>query len=513
MNSGKRVVGNSIIMYIQLILNVLIGLVSVRLLLRALGESDYGLYDQNGGVIGLFSFITSSLAQSSMRYISVSLGRENDNEVRRVFNSCFWLHVFFAIVLCALIEVIGLFLFKGFLNIDPQRVAIARVVFHCMVISLFININVAPLNALVSSYEQFLFVAIISIADSLLKLGIAVVVHYTMHDKLLVYGIMMVGISVFDYLLYFFYTRRKYKSVVVDSPNLSDIKEVMGFAGWTLLDTFSSVINRQGYAIMLNRFFGTVMNSAFAVSRQLEGHVYSVSASVVTAMKPQVMKSYGSGDHDRMFRLSLTTGKFGFYLMSLVCIPLLVMMPEVLRLWLDRVPDNTALFARLLVLACMSEQITKGLVFANQAIGNIKWFSVVVSTMRVLALPISIVALKVGAEAWMAVFVFLVCESMGSLLRIFVLARITDFKPISFFKDVLFQVLPPTIIATLICCFLYAMRGGLWWMLIVISITCSVFLVVVFFFGVTLTKFPIVMFMLFPEKFSEDSGQTFLMVV
>ena len=473
-------------MYIQLILNVLIGLVSVRLLLNALGQSDYGLYDLIGGVIGLFGFITSSLAQASMRFISVSLGKGDDDDTARVFNSCFWLHLFIAIALCFLLEIFGLFIFNGFLNIEPERITIAKIIFHCMVLSLLININVSPLIALASSYENFLFVAIVSIVDSLLKLGIAVAVYYTMLDKLLVYGILMVGISVINYLLYFSYSKRKYKAALyIGRPNFSALKEVMGFAGWTLLDTFSSVINRQGYAIMLNKFFGTVMNSAFAVSRQLEGHVYSVSVSVVNSMKPQIMKSYGSGDQDRMFRLSLTAGKFGFYMMSLVCIPLVVMMPEVLRLWLGTVPDNTVIFARLLILACMAEQITKGLVHANQAVGNIKWFSIIVSSMRIMALPVSIIALLFGAKAWVAIFVFLLFETIGSLCRIFVLAKITEFKPSSFFRDVLFQVLPPTIIATIVCYLLNRVDIGVWWMLFVLLITCLVLVAFVFFFGLT----------------------------
>ena len=486
MNAGNKVVGTSIIMYIQLILNVLIGLITVRLLLNALGESDYGLYDLIGGVIGLFGFITSSLSQSSLRFISVSLGRGDDGDTASVFNSCFWLHVIFAIALCVLLEVIGVFLFHGFLNIDPLRILVAKIVFHCMVFSLFVNIIVSPLIALVSSYECFFFVAIVSVVDSLLKLGIAIVVYYTMQDKLLVYGVLMVGISLVNFLLYFCFTKRKYKSILcIRFPRISALKDVAGFASWTLLDTFSSVINRQGYAIMLNKFFGTVMNSAFAVSRQLEGHVYSVSASVVNAMKPQVMKSYGCGDNDRMFRLSLTAGKFGFYLMSLVCIPLIVMMPDVLHLWLGRVPENTTVFARLLVLACMFEQMTRGLVYANQAVGNVKWFSIIVSTMRILALPASVLALIIGAQAWVAILIFVFFEFVGSLCRVFVLARITVFKPISFFRDVLFQVLPPTIFAALTCFLLYGIRTSVWWMLIVSFITCSVMIASVCFLGLT----------------------------
>lgn len=486
MSTGKKVVGNSIIMYVQLILNVLIGLVSVRLLLNALGQSDYGLYDVIGGIIGLFGFITSSLSQSSMRFISVSLGKGSDSDIKRVFNSCFWLHFFIAIALCVFLEIIGLFIFNGFLNIELERVVTAKIIFHFMVFSLFININISPLAALVSSHEDFLFVAIIAILDSLLKLGIAIIIYYSISDKLLLYGALMAGISMVNYVLYCIYSHRKYRSVfIISRPCLSDIKEVMGFAGWTLLDTMSAVINRQGYSIMFNKFFGTVMNSTFAVSRQLEGHLYSVSAAVVNAMKPQIMKSHGMGDDERMFRLSLTAGKIGFYMMSLICIPLIIMMPEVLEIWLKNVPENTVVFSRLLIIACMANQLTMGLVHANQAVGNIKWFSIIVSTMRILALPVSIVVLFTGAPAWTAILVFLIFETVGSICRVFILAKITKFNPKSFFSSVLIQILPPTIISSVLCYLLYPLGHGILWMFFVVFVICIVMIAIAYLFGLT----------------------------
>ena len=488
-SSGKKVVVNSIIMYVQLILNVLIGLVSVRILLNALGQSDYGLYDLIAGIIGLFSFITASLSQSSMRYISVSLGAGDNEKTKSVVSSCVWLHIFISLALCFILEVAGVFLFDGFLNISQERIGIAKIIYHCMVLSLFFNINIAPLNALVSSFENFLFISLVTIFDSLLKLGIAFWVMYTSFDKLLLYGVMIAGITILNYLIYLTISVTKYRSAYhVSKPDYNGIRSVVGFASWTLLDTFSSVINRQGYAVMLNKFFGTTMNSSFAISRQLEGQVFSVSSVVVNAMKPQIMKSFGKGETDRMFRLSLTAGKFGFYLMSMVCIPLLVMMPDVLQLWLGFIPDNTVLFGRLLIIACMMEQLTRGLVYANQAIGNIKWFSIIVSTLRILALPVSIFALLLGAEAWVAIFIFLVFETLGSLSRIIVLSRISDFKPVTFFKSVLKDVTIPTLCTSLFCCFIYPMGSGILWMIACILVTILLLVIAVFFTGLTIEE-------------------------
>lgn len=484
-NSGRRVVLNTTIMYIQFVLNVLIGLISVRLILKALGQSDYGLYDVIAGVISLFSFITASLSLSTMRFISVGLGAGGTKDSSEVFNACFWLHLIIALIICFLLEAAAL-ICGGSLNIPPERLTSAIMVFHCMVISLFFNIILSPLNALVSSCENFLFISILAIVDSVLKLCIAISLIYTTYDKLLLYGLLMMAVSILNYLVYHIYSKKKYSLLFyIGKPDIYRIKSLTGFVGWTLIDTFSSTINRQGYAIMFNKFFGTVMNTSFALSRQLEGQVFTISAGVVNSMKPQILKSYGNCDVNRMFRLSLTAGKFGLYMMSFVCIPLIVMMPDVLHLWLGEYPPETVIFSRLLIGACMAEQMTRGLVYANQAMGNIKWFSLIVSLLRLIALPLSIIALLFGYEAWVAILVFFVLETAGSLSRVIILSKISDFKPALFFKDVILDATLPLTLSFLACLLLYPVNTGILWMLFVIALTIVLFVILIFLFGLT----------------------------
>jgi len=296
----------------------------------------------------------------------------------------------------------------------------------------------------------------------------------------------MVGITVINVLCYvIFATIRYHEKISLRRAKLIEMKEVTGFAGWTILDVFGSVATRQGYAILLNMFFGTVVNAVFALARQIEGHMYTISASVINTMKPQIMKSQGAGETQRMFRLSLTAGKFGFSMMSLVAIPLLVMMPEVLSLWLEEVPDGTVLFTRLMVAACMFEQLTRGLVYANQAVGNIKWFSITISTIRVLALPISWLFFRMGAPAYVAIIVFLVCETIGSFSRVFILSRISDFKISSFILSVFLQLLPPFMISLFVCMVCYHYIHGIWGMVIVGFITIICYVLALLLFGLT----------------------------
>lgn len=486
MNSASRVAFNTAIQYLQLVLNVLVGLVSVRIILDALGSSDYGIYDLIGGIIGLLSFISVSLSQTSMRFLSVSIGKKDVEETKLMFRTCFWLHLYMAIALFAILFMVGFFLFDGFLNIPEERVSTARIVYYCMLASLFLNISCTPLIALITAHELFWYTSTIGIMDSLLKLGVAYVVHYFMGDKLFLYGVLMVLITVTNFLLYLFYCLRKFKNITkFQIVPISAMRGVTGFAGWTLLDVLSSIVNRQGYAIVLNKFFGPVTNASFAISRQAEGHVYTISASVINTMKPQIMKSQGAGDTDRVFRLSLTAGKVGFFMMSFLAIPLIVLMHDILALWLKEVPEMAATFCRLLIIACMADQVTKGLYYANQAIGNIMWFSIVVSSLRILALPVSAILMYIGCSATVAVASFVCIEAIGSLSRVFMLSILTSFKIRIFFESLFLKILPPTIISSVTCWQIYPLQSGISWLICVCAITIVINLITVYIIGLT----------------------------
>lgn len=438
MTAANRVAINTSVQYLRLILNVVIGLYSVRIILNALGVDDYGIYDVIGGVIALLGFVSSSLSQTSIRYISVSLGQNSLTNVRNTFNDCFWLHLIIASFLVIVIEIVGLFLFDGALNIPLERLDAAQWVYHFMALTLFLNICITPFTALIIAHEKFVYTASIGILDSVLKLLIAFLLTVVSKDRLIMYGVLMTGVTIVNVGLYLIYLFVNYKQeLYVSRPIIKRIRSVSGFAGWTIMDVIGVIATRQGYALILNKFFGTATNAAFAIARQIEGHIFTISASVIDTMKPQIMKSYGAGDNARMFRLSMTAGKLGFSMMSLVAIPLLVMMSEVLRLWLVNVPDSTNIFARLLIIATMVEQLTRGLVYSCQATGNIKWFSIITSTCRFAALPISIILLAFGMPAVMAFWVFVACEIIGSFSRIVVMSRLSELKIVEFVKQVI----------------------------------------------------------------------------
>lgn len=485
MQAANRVVVNTVIQYTRLVVSALIGLVSVRLILGALGEDDYGLYDVVAGVIGLLGFVSSSLGMTSTRFLSISLGKNDDEGTRKAFNSCFWTHVLMAAGLVLVLEIVSLFVFDGYLKIAPDRIPTAKWIYQCMLVSLFLSITVTPFVSMQISHENFIYVSLVYILDALCKLGIAIIITQYNQDKLLLYGILMMLITLLNVLCFVVYSLVCYrKQISIKIIPMKELKSVSGFAGWTMLDSLGATLSRQGYSVLLNRFFGTSVNAVFALARQVETPVYVISSSIIESMKPQIMKSYGMGDAKKMMRLSLTAGKFGFAMMSLLTVPLLIMMPEVLDLWLVEYPEGTVLFSRLLLIACMANQLTMGLFYANQAIGDIKWFSIVVSTLRMLSLPISWIFLKLGYPAYVAIVVFVVCESLGAFSRVIILSRLSDeLNVMDFLKSILLRVLPPFLLGLGICRVLYRYVNSLWGLLLVATVTVTVYALAMFFFG------------------------------
>lgn len=486
MQAANRVAVNTFIQYTRLVVSALISLISVRWILGALGDDDYGLYDVIAGVIGLLSFVSSSLSMTSTRFLSVSIGKNDHERTRKTFNACFWMHLLMAAALVLALEIVALFIFDGYLKIAPDRIPTAKWIYQFMLVSLFVSIADTPFVSMLISHEKFVYVSLVSIVDALCKLGIAYIITVYSGDRLWLYGILMAGITLLNAVCYVVYCMIRYRHLMrIGLFRILEMKEVSGFAGWTMLDSLGAVLSRQGYSVMLNRFFGTSVNAVFALARQVETPVYTISSSIIESMKPQIMKSYGAGDEPKMMRLSLMAGKMGFAMMSLLAIPLLVMMPEVLDLWLVKYPEGTVLFSRLLVIACMANQLTMGLFYANQALGNVKWFSIVVSTLRMLSLPVSWIFLKLGYPAYVAVIVFVACEIFGALSRIIILSKISSLKISDFLESILVRVLPPFALGLGLCLLLGSYGVTLWGLLIVTAIADLAYASAMYFFGLT----------------------------
>lgn len=487
MDNSSRVAVNTIILYTRLVVCALIGLYSVRIILAALGAEDYGIYNVVAGVIAMLGFISSTLSATSIRFISVNQGTHDAAKVRDAFRKCFHLHFIMGLLISTALAIVGLFLFNGFLNIPESRVYSAKIVYYFMCCTVFLNIVVTPFSALIISHEKFIYTAIISVLDAVLKLGIAFYITYTSRDKLVSYGLLMALVTVVNVILYLFYDIKHYRNEIeVRKFSLRGLGEVTHFAGWTMLVTVGFTLSRQGFVILLNKFFGTIVNAAYALAGQIEGYIDMIASTIGSAIKPQIMKSYGEGDLDRMFRLSFTSGKIGVSMMSLLALPMIVLMPDILALWLKEIPEGTVLFARLIIIACMANQLTSGVTNANSAIGNIKVFSIVVSISRTMSIPVAWLFLKLGYSAYVAVGIYVIFEAITSLCRVIVLVSQNGLKYSFFFKDVLLRMVPPIVVSLLVGFIMTKfMHHGLVWLCLIMVTMLIVYIVLLYLIGLS----------------------------
>lgn len=447
MQASTRVVFNTGIQYVRVLITVGINLYSVRLILNSLGKVDYGIYNLIAGVIAMLAFLNTAMSITTQRYLSVGQGRNDLDFQKCIFINSFWLHVAIGITVVVLAEIAGFFLFSGFLNIPPERISIASQVYHFMLLSTFFTILGVPFTATLTAHENFLLPAILLIIQSFLNLGIALLLYIVPGDKLLFYGMCMVVPILLNFGCSVFFCIRKYQecfSLSVKRINISLVKELTGFAGWNLIHALCTIGTVQGIAVLLNLFFGTVINAAYGIANQVAGQVNFFANSLFVSMNPQIMKAEGAGERKKMFMLAMLASKWGFFLLAVIAIPCIFEMPSILAFWLKEVPEYTVSFCRLILIAVLMNQLTIGLISANQAIGKMKNYTLTVCIIRMMILPLGYILLKNGFAVEMVLCGYILTECIASFARLCLLKRNGGLDVVCFVKQVFCKELLPT---------------------------------------------------------------------
>jgi len=473
MKASTKIVYNTGITYAKAVVTSLVSLYATRLILNALGAGDFGLYSVIGGMISMLAFLNAAMTTSTQRYLSFNLGKGNMEKVRSIFANSVIIHIVIGIILVVGIEFIGLYFIKHKLRINSQRIEVATYILHFVVASTFLTIISVPYEAVINAHEDMTFLALVSIIESFLKLFAAVGIIYITADKLLFYGFFTLIVVAIIRLIKQVYSRRKFPECSVTlrlEYNKGQIAELTSFAGWNLFGVLCSLGRNQGVAVVLNLFFGTVVNAAYGVANQINAQLMFFSQTMMSAMRPQIMKSEGADDRSRMIRLALIANKFSFFLFTFFALPLYFEMPFVLKLWLKNVPEYSVEFCRSIILLTMVNQINMGLMTAVQAIGNIKVYQIVAGGIQLLTLPIGFVYLKLGYPAYSIVLVSAILECISTVFRVFYFKYLTSYPVWDYFKNViansLFSLLPPVALVYSI----YSRIGNGWLNFIIVCI-------------------------------------------
>ena len=421
MRSSTRLIVNTGAQYARTIINLILSLYSTRLILLALGIDDYGIFTLIAGVVSMLAFMTNAMVTTTQRFMSYHQTKSNLATQQIIFGNSVLMHLIFSIGVLILLEIAGIFLFNNFLNIPHDRIFASKIVYQCticMVISSFIT---APYKALIISHENLIYVSIIDVLDGVLKVIVAYTLLHLNSDKLILYGLMMLGIYWVNLIAFALYDSRNYNECVFPRfkyINKEYIKSMSSFVGWQLYSTGCIVGRTQGTAIILNKFFNTAINAAFGIALQVSGAISFLSSSLMLAINPQIVKAEGAGNRERMLVLAATASKFSFLLLAMVAVPIFIYISPLIRIWLGEIPEYAPLFCRVIILTALVDQITLGLGTANSAIGDIRNYSLSVNTIKIFTVPVMIILFILKYPLSSVIWSYAIIELICALTRI-----------------------------------------------------------------------------------------------
>lgn len=445
---------NAMWVYAHKISTALITLFSTPLILTNLGVEDYGIYTLTLGLVALFGFINWSLTTSTQRFIAVDLVNEKQDELKNTFTTSFFIHLAYGVFLLFLILTLGFFFTETILNIPDKKIVIAQnVLFFVAFISFFQMIGI-PFQGLLKAYENLKVVSLLGVFDSLLKLSASFLLFYSPFNKLIFFSILTALSSLLGFLVLSFYCYKHYSIVSISWINISKskFKDMMGFTSWNIIGAISILGRNQGIAIVLNLFFGVFANAAYGVALQVQAALGVFSQGIVQAMTPRILKSSGKQDSDIMINHAYLTAKYGIFVMTFVCLPLLINMNHILYIWLNELPVNAVIFSKLIIVFLLCTAFSIGIQTIFHGINKVKVYNIIISTILLLNIPIAAILFTFGFPAYFVFVVSISLEVISFFVRLYLLKKYVVFSPLNYLKKLSNEVLIPLITVFIIIC-------------------------------------------------------------
>lgn len=452
-----------------------VSLYTSRVVLQVLGVEDYGIYNVTGGIITMFSFINTAMTSATQRYITFALGKGDFAELQKVFSTSLQIHFLISIFIILLGETIGLWFLKNKLVIPESRVIAAMVVYQCSIIASVVSIMSVPYNSDIIAHEKMSAFAYISIFDVVLKLIIAFMLKVTPLDKLETYAILLLIVQISIRLIYSWYCNKHFQESkyhhVIDKDLL---REMSQFAGWSFFGNFACVLYTQGLNMMLNIFFGPVVNAARGISVQVQGAIQLFAGNFQMAINPQITKNYACGNLTQMHNLMFRSARFSFYLLMYMTLPIILEAHFILKLWLKTVPDYTEIFVQLMLMIILLNPLSSPCTIANQATGKVKIFQMIVGGILMLILPVSYIVLKMGANAYVVFIVHFIIEIIAIIARMIILRNMIQLPLVQYLKEIYVPIINVTLLSVIIPVLVhnYMLEG--WYRFVLVCVSCTI---------------------------------------
>jgi O-antigen/teichoic acid export membrane protein len=424
---------------------MIISLWTVPVILGALGQSDYGLYNLVAGVVAMLTFLNGSMTVVMQRYMSVTMGSGDKVKLNQIYNAGIRIHIVLGITIVILLELCTPFLFNGFLNIDSERTSAAIIVYQFMIVNTLFTILSVPFDSALNAYENMLVFSLIAVTESVMKLILAFMLMGVSFDRLIFYGLGLAVISVLGIVARGYIVNRKYKELRYNYKlNVSKAlyKEMISYAGWNTFGSIAIIGKNQGISIVLNTFFGTLINASYGIANQINGLLSNFTASIQKAISPQLMKHEGANHHESMIAMSFSLVKVSTIVFALMALPAVIEMEQLLTWWLkDNIPPYTIIFCQLIITVQLLFQLSSGIALAIDAVGKIRNYRIVLSLVMIFNIPIAYILLLGGLEPYMVIISMILIEILCLVVRLYFAHKTAGFPLFDYLKKCLFPLL------------------------------------------------------------------------
>jgi len=440
MGNNPSVVKNTLLLYLRMGVSMIVSLYTSRVVLSALGVEDFGIYGVVGGIVSMFMFLNGALSTSTSRYITTALGANDMSLLQRYFSASLGVHLLIGMLVLIAAEVLGTYMIYTTLVLPVNRLGAAQVVLHFSTICAVLSIIMVPFNALIIANEKMNVYACLTISDTFIKLGIAWAMQAIPTCRLEFYGLFLLGVSVFNASILVFYCVRTFGYAKIKLGFDRDVYRSLGaFTTWSLIGNLAWVGYTQGLNILLNMFFGPVVNAARSISVQVEGTIRNFTTNFQTAINPRIIKSYASSDLVYMHKMVFASARYSCYLILFFAIPIVLETDMILLLWLKNVPDYTAVFVRIMMIVALMETMSNSIMTSVVATGQIKRYHLYIGSLLLSIVPISYIVLRLGFSPISVFVVYAIIEFLACVLRLLLVSPMIGLAKRNFVISVVFN--------------------------------------------------------------------------
>lgn len=439
--NNKRIAKNTLLLYFRMLVTMAVGLYTSRIILQNLGVEDFGIYNVVGGVVAMFAILSGSLSAAISRFLTFELGKNDQKKLKRVFSSAVTIQLLLTIIVALIAETIGLWFLNSKMSVPQDRLYAANWVFQMSIITFGVNLISVPYNAAIIAHERMSAFAYISIIETFGKLVIAWLIAVSCFDRLIFYAVLMCGVALIIRFIYGWYCKRHFVECSYHFTfDKSLLKQMFGFAGWNFIGVSSAVLRDHGGSVVLNLFFGPTVNAARGVAVQVQHAISQFQSNFMTAMNPQITKSYANGNHSYMMTLIYQGARLSFYMLLFLSLPILLNTDYILSIWLKTVPEHAVRFVQLILIFVMSESISSPLVTAMLATGKIRNYQIVVGGLQMLNLPVTYALLKKGFAPECTFVIAIVISQCCLFARLIMLRKMIALKMGRYLREVYLNV-------------------------------------------------------------------------